>query len=510
MLARPLMAATALAVAATVVIGLAAALRSPGPAGPAAVTSPGSSASPVTPPPTGSTAPATRTPQPRPVGLGPGAGTLLTGNGSLVDLATATLRQIDATCWSVTPFRLPDGSIAAVCQQQTASADLATGVALSVETLDPSGAPTGSFAVGQHLGRNDPAVAGDPGVGAQVATSISPDGSTMFISWAERHPPVWHVGVDVVDLAARRVVQTVRLPDIQSSVGSTAESAWPQPVRVAPGGDRLMITTFDIIGSGSWTARRGVAPLRDGRIGTVASWQPRAPTCSNPTVELWATSSTYGLVCPDATGGDAFLRLDLGGQLLGSTAVGTSDGLDYWVADTSRSRLFRWSPTTLHLARIDLVTGDVASVTASPSAVRMPAEGVDGVLRALADWLVPTALAKMAVLPGLAIAPDGSRIYALGLNGTASQMTSTGVFVFDAAAMRLLAHWEPAADYVSIAVSSDGRLVYVAGASSELASGTSGGRGASLTLLDSATGAPRGSVEFGGHDYLVFPTNGPP
>jgi hypothetical protein len=64
--------------------------------------------------------------------------------------------------------------------------------------------------------------------------------------------------------------------------------------------------------------------------------------------------------------------------------------------------------------------------------------------------------------------------------------------VFDTLAMRAIDHWAPPADLVSVGVSPDGRLVYVAGAPEVDASGARRiGAPASLIVFDASDGRIR-------------------
>jgi DNA-binding beta-propeller fold protein YncE len=68
---------------------------------------------------------------------------------------------------------------------------------------------------------------------------------------------------------------------------------------------------------------------------------------------------------------------------------------------------------------------------------------------------------QIIAMPALVLSPDGRRAYAIGAG---PNNTSTGVWVFDATTLELLDHWQPRAVLNSIAVSADGRFVYVTGA----------------------------------------------
>ena len=144
------------------------------------------------------------------------------------------------------------------------------------------------------------------------------------------------------------------------------------------------------------------------------------------------------------------------------------------------------------IASIDLGTGALTGPITAPVA---SAPGPLGALGALAggisDWIAPSAAAKVFLQAGLVVSADGSRVYALGIaNAEPGPLKSTGVFVFDGATLRQVDHWSPTADYVSLALSADGMLLYAAGASGDLAVPSTLAQ-ASVTVFDTATGKVR-------------------
>lgn len=80
------------------------------------------------------------------------------------------------------------------------------------------------------------------------------------------------------------------------------------------------------------------------------------------------------------------------------------------------------------------------------------------------------------------------------------------MFSFDSESLAPLGNWAPTADFVSLAVSRDGRFVYAAGAPGVDASGTPSGFGASITVYDTSDGSVRMVAGQLGHDNdLSFP-----
>jgi hypothetical protein len=147
-----------------------------------------------------------------------------------------------------------------------------------------------------------------------------------------------------------------------------------------------------------------------------------------------------------------------------------------------------YRPATATLTRVDLATGDKSSgkgiVAADP-----------GPLTALGNWLAPTVAAKSWLRGALVISPDGTRVYAIGVRAGASEREpggSAGVFVFDGSTLEPVAVWQPSADYVSLALSADGRLAYAAGLPGVDATGRqTGNQQASITVYDTTDGSIR-------------------
>src|SRR5205814_5681172 len=111
---------------------------------------------------------------------------------------------------------------------------------------------------------------------------------------------------------------------------------------------------------------------------------------------------------------------------------------------------------------------------------------------------------------GIAVSPDGTRIYALGIDPSGGSSRdlggSTGIEVFDAQSLAAIGRWPPTSDFVSIAVSSDGRLVYTAGSPRVSAAGRVAGQPASVTVFDASDGSIRLIAGSLGEQMLTFPS----
>jgi hypothetical protein len=101
-----------------------------------------------------------------------------------------------------------------------------TTVTVTLRWLGADGTPRRSVTLPTYVGRADPTVSNEPDH-AGVTASLSPDGTTLYVGWVVEQPPVWHGGIDVVDLAAGQVVQTLSLPDVPNQVASSVGVASP-------------------------------------------------------------------------------------------------------------------------------------------------------------------------------------------------------------------------------------------------------------------------------------------
>jgi hypothetical protein len=211
----------------------------------------------------------------------------------------------------------------------------------------------------------------------------------------------------------------------------------------------------------------------------------------------WANDTTYYTVCSDPA---VFRSFRLDGSLVIETDLGSGGAIPEMVPGSSdvvdRGRLFHWNASNRTLTRIDLATGRVTgTATAAQASNGSPgaADRLAALGRSVGQWLAPAAAAKTILQPSIALSPDGSRAYALGVTSPEStDAGSTGVDVFDTVAMRAIDHWAPPADLVSVGVSPDGRLVYVAGAPETDASGGRRlGAPASIVVFDASDGTVR-------------------
>ena len=147
------------------------------------------------------------------------------------------------------------------------------------------------------------------------------------------------------------------------------------------------------------------------------------------------------------------------------------------------------------LVRYDLASGRSDTATApSIGALDGPLDPLAEFGRAVGRWLAPTAAAKIFLQPAIAVSEDGSTLYALGIDGSYDALGSRGIDAFDVGgdAVSFKSHWQPTADYISIAISADGRFVYATGMSGVNAAGLGDlSIKPSVTVFDASDGSIR-------------------
>ena len=487
---------------------------------------PGKSAGPTdgraTPAPTG----AASTPLPKLLVEGgrPSPSTVLTeieeGDFALVDLATGERgRSITGAASGSILRQRPDGTLLCLCVKLGSNVNgQPTEAEISLDRFDADGAPISSVSVLRLAGEPDPrdGVVQERPPHLTFDLQLSADGRYGVIGWSVRKHPAWDNGVTIIDLQDGQEAGRLVLPEATDGDGDTRR------VVMAP---RLL----DLSGDGSVAIAREwyswSPPESAGQnfrqetevfratvaAGALADAAPLAGAdgCGQRVLRAGRTAdgASWLLCMRTFTNGIVVRRLDAVGTVLGDTTVSAALGVDgstTAVSPDGRS-LFSWNPAAASLDRIDLATGDTS--TGQPPQGAAGAGG-SGALDALAAWLAPSAAAKSFLYGGIVISPDGTRVYAVGIEQRADARDvsgSSGIFVFDAATLASLGHWGPAADYISLGVSADGRYVYASGLPRVDAAGTSRpGQQASITVHAAADGAVQVIAGQLGEKFLVF------
>jgi len=440
------------------------------------------------------------------------------GDFARVDLTTGSINGPITRKSSFSELRVgPGGTLLCLCVEESGSiGGQPTDDIVSLDRFDARGKLTSSTPIDELSGEPDPRDASIfvPERPPHVVTSIgfSDDGRYGFVGWSLRAHPVWHSGVIVVDLATGSIVSRLALPDSTDGEGDRRRVVdAPRVVGTIDTGTVLIARFFY-----EWTPPESQQPsvtfenhvftasLDGGTLGD-ARLVPTASDCGGLVIRAGSLpESGYWLACSSSPELTVVRRLSRENSLIGDIRVPGSPGVDTdptAVSADGRS-LYVWNPSEGALTRVDLASGDSTTGKGIASTVDR------GPLAAFGDWLAPTAAAKSWLRGALAISPDGSRVYAIGIKHPIdeSEMAgSAGVFVFDAATLDPIAIWQPTADFVSIAVSPDGSFVYAAGLPGFDFTGTRRIRQqASITVFDATDGAVRLIAGQLGGDALTF------
>ena len=443
------------------------------------------------------------------------------GDFSRVDLTDGTINGPLTGKSSYSEIRaLPDGSMLCLCVAESGSiGGMPTDMSVTLERYDARGKLQGSTLIRELSGEPDPRDESIfiPERPAHVLVDVgfSDDGRYGFVGWSLRAHPVWHSGVLVVDLSSGQVVGELPLPDASDGADDTRR------VVQAPRVVGFIRSGAVLIGRGwyswsppasqspSFTAENDVftAVFNGGRL-TDSHPVPTASDCGPVIVRAGPLAEgAYWLACTDGGPQRTMIRrLGPDGGLLGDVPVSGNSGIDTdpTAVSPDGSKLYVWDPAAGAVTRVILASGDQTTGNGI-AAAKDP-----GPLTALGNWLAPAASAKSWLRGALAISPDGKRIYAIGIKKGVDERDmagSAGVFVFDAATLDLITIWQPTADYISVAVSADGRLVYASGLPGVDAAGrVKLTQQASITVFDATDGTIRLIAGRLGGDALSFLT----
>lgn len=426
------------------------------------------------------------------------------GEFAVVDLSSGTVgSQLTASTYGSRIRRAPNGDLVCVC---TSTDGIAFGqfthLKVTLERFDASGVAASRDVVLDVTGAPDPRYEQVPEQPGHVAawSSFSADGRYAYIGWSARAHPSWTSGLVVVALDDGRIVQRLDLPP---TTDGTLDLGWfvDAPRVVGQAGDRVVINRPKYSWGPVTSVSAAYTPGSDAFAATVnAGGNLATPTplagaasCGDdvtlagslPNDGLWLACPHYGVGGVVTT----IRRLGSDGSAAGDSAISSSfvEGSTSVVSPDGRW-LYIWDPLALQLNRVDLATGETTKAKApAPTSATDP-------LTALGRWLAPATFGKMFLQPGVALSPDGSRLYGIGVIGdpAAQEFSSAaGVVVFDTAAMTALGRWAPTADFSSIAVSADGSFVYAAGLPGVDASGMQTSQNASITVFNAGDGSIR-------------------
>jgi len=400
--------------------------------------------------------------------------------------------------------RQSDGSLLCLCVQESARVNsTATVNTVTLERYDSDGTLVSSTKVDTFTGAPDPR---DPASmnynyppHVVTAAAFTADGRFGLVGWSLRDHPAWRSGILLVDLTNGVVLDRLSLSDITTGEGS-ARRVVQAPRIVGATGPRqvLLARTVENWSSADPQTASVTVGVDVFTVNLDSRWANLAPvpdTSDCGYVVLRAGSIPGGgtwLACAqDGTGNTIVRRFTPAGARLADVVVRMGAGISGDMLATSKdgSILFAWNPLSATLTRLDLAAGET---TVSPGGT---ASADEGPLSALGGWLAPTAAAKSLLVGAIVISPDGNRVYAIGVTsgpGGQELSGSSGIFAFDAKTLQPVAHVAATADFVSIAVSPDGRYVYAAGLPGVDGAGRQEReQGASITVVDVTDGSVR-------------------
>lgn len=432
-----------------------------------------------------------------------------------VDLATGTM-QPDFTFRCGNPGKvLPRPGGGWVCVWITyllSGSGSPSGLDIYLQAVDADGAAEGPVFV--RTVTSEVAVATDDVMQVDGHVDASPDGRFAYIGSTHRTTTGWSAVIDRVDLASLQTVDTIAVPGVDHSADAAGRS-W---VGLAPSISILPDSDVFLISSDWWVddPSTSTPPYGTDRwSGTFDESMPAAIPAAEPTDEGCGEldrglidDASFFVVCYTPSGNLRVDRHELGGSTMDRTDVGRSTGFG---AQSMRvgSYLFLWDPQAHALVRYDLRTAETDRIEVpATGGVEGPLDSIGALGRAVGHWLAPTAVAKVQLQPALAISPDGTTLYALGVEGAIESSGSTGIYAFDISgdSLSLKGHWDPTADFNSLAVSPDGAFVYAAGLAGVDAQGHAAPYlQASVTVFDAADGSIRLIAgQLGAGNQLMF------
>ena len=342
--------------------------------------------------------------------------------------------------------------------------------------------------------------------------AVAPDRAALYMAAAIRDAAGWAVSLDTIDVD--------RLADAQARFSSldlgrvtppaTGAIMGDPTVRVSPDGRWVRVSVHyaprrSIDPQAPWTEQVWLVDLAGGGGPVVRQLPDRATDdpgrCDG---EAWATNTDYVVLCRQTVGDSRrpVARVeDIDGRQVEhelGDAIGRDD-LD-WLVDAAAGVVYRWSRYSHALARLDVRTGNVSSRSLGASADEIAAVQPAGepwpVSRGdeVAAWAQVQAASSLGH-PRLVGSRDGSLLYAIGMRSTPGELSSgplqasTGIWVFEARTLALLARWPAAAMYDEIGLTPDGRFVLAAGLEGVTADGRVADWASSLTFHDALGGS---------------------
>ena len=399
----------------------------------------------------------------------------------IADLATGELGNVAVRLGYGPTYLLPrpGGGWVCVCGEGQNVVRLAL---IPIDANGVAGAPTPFRDVVGTVDPSAPEVQGRQMPAAGVIATTSPDGRFGLIGWIRRDGAAgWQLGADVVDLETLATLDSTEFAlDEPAVVNDAARIRQPPIVRLAPAGDRILITS-------NWFIDAPDVWPTNGADHWLASFDGRsigAPADAGRTTNDDCFELDAGLIDVRAAVDDAVFyeecfypdrpitvrRIAADGRLVSSTEIpGAMSNVDGTIAPPAGDAVYLWNPFETVLSKVDLRTGELS----------------------VGEPQRPNPTGRTASPSLIVVSADGTRVYTLGIDSEdPGAADSAGVYAFDASTLAPLGHWAPTAAFESIAVSDDGRHVYAAATGGPTATGDPGPEyGASITAYDTSDGS---------------------
>jgi hypothetical protein len=444
----------------------------------------------------------TRTPRPTPAPVASPPPALTVGDGERpgrIPIDVGGLRFVDASTGRLTApvstihldtdaaFAAPGGGWWCVCFRREQVGQEET-VDIEIRHLDRSAVETARFPIRTiHSSATPPS----QDLYTRFDVEVGPDGRTAYLVSAARSGGRWTVALESLDLASgssldRVELGTLDVPTISPEEASQGYEPWfgGPTLRLSPDGRRLV--------AGAWVERPsptgepvppdpvvwlievgGGAGSIDRVAATTGALRDVYATCAYAL--QWLTNDSLLGACWQPGGNTAgppvaLMTYGLDGSV--SATVGYTPDQTWWtsepILDRANRVVYYWSPMGHLLDAIDLVTGHVDRVSVDPDVASASPPTRTGP-RTDPEWVTFSSDYVPWSNPQLLAEPGGGRIFGIGLvEGPESQTRggnfgSSGIWVFDAATLRLLDRWPAAAAYGAIRLTRDGRWMLAIG-----------------------------------------------
>jgi hypothetical protein len=421
------------------------------------------------------------------------------GDIALVDLGLGTIGgSIARAQWPSSMTVTANGVVVCICITTGAFVNgYPTHFDVRLRTFTRATTPIRDVPIDLLVGTPDRRVPATVADHVWTSVSFSPDGRYAFVGWSTQDNLVWHSGLLIVDIEAGSIAGRRPFPDMTAGEGDARRTVGaPRVLGGADDGNLILARSWAEWGSANVETEPiavgddgYAATFADGRLSDLAPID-EAADCG-PSLERAGAlpGSGFWLACVSNQGTYTVRRIAGDGSVLGSesiTRTGFVDGDTTAVSADGRVFYF-WDPGSSTLTRIDLSSGDRVNQRLAASTAAIDP------MTAVGRWLAPAADAKSMLRGAILVAPDGSRLYVLATQPVVDPRApggSNGILVVDAATLQVLDRWPPTADLVSMALNSDGTLLYATGLPGVDASGKSSvAQGASVTVYDTSTGA---------------------